>query len=120
MKNRKPLTWVGSSKRDLLKLSEAIRRMMGHSLNLAQQEKEDPDSTILTGFGGGNVREITKNDDGGTYRTIYTVKFKEAIYVLHVFHKKSKKGKETPKPEMDLVVARLKEAHRIHAELEEV
>lgn len=60
MKDRKPLIWVGSSKKDLLKLSEAVQRMIGHSLNLAQQGKEDQDSYILKGFGSGQVREIKK------------------------------------------------------------
>jgi phage-related protein len=98
----------------LLQLSESVRRMLGHSLNLAQQDKYDPDSFIMKGFGGGSVREIIKDDAGGTYRAVYVVKFKEALYVLHVFHKKSKKGIATPKPEMDLIEARLKEAQRIH------
>jgi phage-related protein len=114
MKHRKPLIWVGSSKKDLLYLSENVRRMMGYSLNLAQQGIDDLDSTIMKGFGSAHVREITKDDEGGTYRTIYTVKFGEAIYVLHVFQKKSKKGIATPKQEMDKVKARLKEAQQIH------
>lgn len=114
MKDRKPLIWIGSSKKDLLKLSVSVRRMIGHSLNLAQQGKDDTDSFIMKGFGGGGVREIIKDDESGTYRAVYLVKFKEAIYVLHVFQKKSKKGIATPKPEMDLIEARLKEAQRIH------
>lgn len=114
MKDRKPLIWVGSSKKDLLKLSQAVQRMIGYSLNLAQQGKKDLDSCILQGFGSGHVREIKKDDEGGTYRTVYIVKFKEAIYVLHVFQKKSKRGIATPKLEMDQIEARLKEAQRIH------
>lgn len=114
MKDRKRLVWVGSSKKDLLKFSVNVQRIIGYSLNLAQQGKYDLDSSIMKGFGGGGVREITKDDEGGTYRAIYVVKFKEAIYVLHVFQKKSKKGIATPKPEMDIIEARLKEALRIH------
>lgn len=114
MKDEKRIIWVGSSKKDLLKLSKTVRRMIGYSLRLVQQEKEDPDSSIMKGFSGGSVREITKDDVGGTYRAVYLVKFREAIYVLHVFQKKSKKGIATPKPEMDLIEERLKEAQRIH------
>jgi phage-related protein len=88
--------------------------MIGHSLNLAQQGKEDPDTFIMKGFGGGSVREIVKNDEGGTYRAVYLVKFQEALYALHVFHKKSKKGIETPKSDMDRVKERLKEAQLMH------
>jgi phage-related protein len=38
------------------------------------------------------------------------VRFARAIYVLHCFEKKSKRGIETPKREMDLIRERLKEA----------
>jgi len=114
MKTRKPLTWMGSSKKDLLSLPRSIQKMMGHSLNLAQQEKEDDDCKILKGFGSASVREVIKDDPGGTYRAIYTVRFKEAIYVLHVFQKKSHSGIETPKKDMDLIKKRLKEAQILH------
>lgn len=112
--NRKPLTWMGSSKRDLLDLPREIQKMIGHSLNLAQQDKEDEDSKILTGFGGGSVREILKDDSGGTYRTVYTVRYEEAIYVLHVFQKKSKTKSKTPKKDKELIEKRVKEAQYLH------
>lgn len=105
---------MGSSKRDLLALPREVQKMIGHSLNLAQQEKEDDDCKIFTGFGGGSVREIVKDDPGGTYRAVYTVRFKEAIYVLHVFQKKSKSGIKTPKQELELIEKRLKEAQCLH------
>jgi len=45
-----------------------------------------------------------------TYRTVYTVRFAGAVYVPHAFQKKSKRGRATPKREMDLVKERLKTA----------
>ncbi len=90
--------------------------MMGYSLNLAQLEQKDPDSKPLQGFGSANVREIVKNDANSTYRSVYTVEFKEAIYVLHVFKKKSKKGIKTPKNDIELVEGRLKMAQHIRKE----
>lgn len=120
MKDRKPLIWVGSSKGSLLKLPRWVQKMIGHSLNLAQLGREDQDSWIMKGFGSADVREIKKDDESGTYRSIYTVKFKEAIYVLHVFQKKSKSGISTPKKDLDLISARIKEAQRIHSSLEEL
>jgi phage-related protein len=119
MKSRKPITWVGSSKKDLLELDREVQRMIGHSLNLVQQGLKDDDSKPLKGFGGGSVLEIVKNDSDRTYRAVYTVRFKEAIYVLHVFQKKSKNGIKTSKQDMDLVERRLKDAQRIHNEIEE-
>lgn len=61
-------------------------------------------------FGGASVLEIIENASGGTYRAVYTVRFEKAVYMLHCFQKKSKKGIQTPKQEMDLVERRLKAA----------
>lgn len=114
MDDIKPLEWVGTSKKDLLEFPIEIKKMIGHSLHLAQIGEEDFDSKPLKGFGSAKVREIVKNHHDGTYRGVYTVKFKEALYVLHVFKKKSKTGIETPKHEIELIKNRLKEAEYIH------
>ena len=71
----------------------------------------------LTGFGGASVLEIRADGEGGTYRTVYTVRFHDAIYVLHAFQKKAKRGIATPKKEIALVKERLKVA-REHYEQE--
>lgn len=70
-------------------------------------------SKPLKGFGGRSILEVVDDLDGDTYRAVYTVRFAGVIYVLHCFQKKSKKGRETPKHEIDLVTVRLKaaEAH---------
>ena len=64
----------------------------------------------LKGFGGRGVLEIVDDYRGDTYRAIYTVRFADAIYVLHVLQKKSKKGIATPRYEIELVRARLRRA----------
>jgi len=56
------------------------------------------------------VLEIVDNDDGDTYRAVYTVRYREVIYVLHCFQKKSKHGIETPRQEIELIKRRLKVA----------
>jgi len=56
------------------------------------------------------VLEVVEDDSGGTYRAVYTVKFEEAVFVLHCFQKKSKRGIATPKQDLDIIRARLKEA----------
>ena len=86
---------------------------MGFAINDAQNGSEHPRAKALKGFGGRGVLEIIDDEDGDTYRSVYTVRFAGVIYVLHVFQKKSKKGIETPKREIDLIKARLKiaEAH---------
>jgi phage-related protein len=64
----------------------------------------------MKGFGGASVLEIVDDFDGDTYRAIYTVRFADVVYVLHTFEKKSKKGIETPKSDLDLIRLRLKQA----------
>ena len=54
--------------------------------------------------------------DGDTYRTVYTVRFSDAVYVLHAFQKKSKRGAATPKHYIELVNARLELARQLHAQ----
>jgi phage-related protein len=60
--------------------------------------------------GSAGVLEIVEDGRGGTYRAVYTVKFKEAVFVLHVFQKKSRHGMATPKPDTDIIRERLKVA----------
>lgn len=71
----------------------------------------------LKGFGGNSVLEIVEDHRGGTYRAVYTIRFKKAVYVLHVFQKKSKSKIATPKEDMNLVEERLKRASREYKEL---
>ena len=71
----------------------------------------------VKGFGGAGVLEVVENDVGGTYRAVYTVRFEEAVFVLHCFQKKSKSGIATPKADMDVVRARLKMAEALAKEM---
>ena len=111
----KPLEWVGSSKKDLLAMPDAVIDVMGYALHLAQSGLRHDQAKVLRGFGSAGVLEVVEDDDGNTYRAVYTVRFKNAVYVLHCFQKKSHKGISTPKHEIDLIEARLKLA-RLHAE----
>ena len=56
-----------------------------------------PCAKPLKGFGGRSVQAIVTPFDGDTWRTVYTVRFEDAVYVLHAFQKKSKSGIATPK-----------------------
>lgn len=115
MQVTKPLEWVGSAKKDLLTMPDAVIDVMGYALHLAQHGLKHDQAKVLRGFGSAGVLEVVEDDDGNAYRAIYTVRFKNAVYVLHCFQKKSHKGISTPKHEMDVVEARLKLA-RQHAE----
>ena len=110
----KPVEWIGSSRDDLRRFPQAVRAVMGEALYRAQQGREHPAVKALKGFGGRGVLEVADDDDGNTYRTVYTVRFADIIYVLHAFQKKSKKGIATPKHEIELVRQRLRRAEDHH------
>ncbi len=106
----KVLRWVGSSKRDLLALPRGVYRQFGQGLGLVQLGGTPIQAKVLQGFGGASVLELREDDRAGTYRAVYTVRFAEAVYVLHVFAKKSKKGIATDQQDIELIKARLKAA----------
>ena len=105
----RPVHWIGSSKKDLRDFPKEVRREIGLALDNAQRGGKHPSAKPLRGFGG-SVLEIVENHFGDAYRTVYTVRFAKAVYVLHCFMKKSKSGVKTPKHENDLIEARLKRA----------
>ena len=84
-----------------------VQREVGQALYAAQCGEEYPSVKALKGFGGRAVLEIVATHEGDAYRAIYTVRFHDAIYVLHAFQKKSKKGIATPQREIELVKQRL-------------
>jgi Phage-related protein len=115
--SEKPLIWLGSSKRDLLTLPVAVRKFFGHALGAAQRGERHGAAKALKGFGGAGVLEIVEDGTGGTYRAVYTVHFAEVVFVLHAFQKKSKRGIETPKTDMEIIRQRLKIAAIVAQEL---
>ena len=100
-----------------MSLPQDVRRLFGFALSLAQAGGKHEAAKVLQGFGGARVLEMVEDDAGGTYRAVYTVKFAEAVFVLHCFQKKSKRGSTTPKEDMDIVRARLKVAELVVKEL---
>ncbi len=110
----KPLVWIGSSRKDLRAFPRAVRREMGLALLAVQYGVEPPSAKALKGFRGRSVLELVEDHASGTYRAVYTVRFADAVYVLHAFQKKAKRGIATPKAELDLVRRRLREAEAIH------
>jgi phage-related protein len=106
----KHVLWVGSSKKDLMAMPDEVKSAFGFALYLAQQGKKHQNAKPLKGFSGAGVLEVVEDCLGDTFRAVYTVKIAENIYVLHCFQKKSKRGIETPKQEIDLIRDRLKMA----------
>ncbi len=106
----KPVHWTGSSKEDLQSFPREVIHNIGFALTTAQHGGKHPSAKPLQGFRGASVLEIVENHDGDTYRAVYTVRFAEAIYVLHAFKKKSKRGTETPQHDVNLIKTRLTRA----------
>lgn len=87
---------------------------MGFALWIAQQGGRPPQAKPLKGVVAGSaVLEIVERHDRDAYRVVYTVRFADAVYVLHAFQKKSKRGIKTPQHEIELIRQRLAaaEAH---------
>ena len=112
----KQLDFIGSSREDLKEFPEDVRQDIGYALFEAQQGFKPAHAKPLKGFGGAGVLEIIENFHGDTYRAVYTVKFENAIYVLHCFQKKSKSGIKTPKQDIDLIKQRLRAAEQDYEE----
>jgi phage-related protein len=110
MGQMKPLLWMGSSRKDLRASPDEVQDTIGFALYLAQTGGKHPRAKPLRGFSGAGVLEVVEDGDGDTYRAVYTVRFTNAVYVLHVFQKKSKRGTTTPKAEIDLIKSRLRDA----------
>ncbi len=113
----KPLYWVGSSKRDLHSFPGPVVDLFGYALYLAQDGRKHHQAKPLKGFGSAGVLEVVEDWDRGTYRAIYTVRFEGAVFVLHMFQKKAKRGIATSKADIDLVRNRLKVAEQMTREL---
>ena len=109
----KPLIWMGRSKKDLCALPAGVVDAFGYALYLAQCGKRHESTKVLRGFGDASVMQVIESTAGSTFRAVYTIRFVEAVVVLHVFQKKSKSGTETPKPDMDLIATRLKDTLEI-------
>ena len=111
---RRPLIWIGSTKNDLSAFPEAVKDVLGYALHIAQLGDTHPDTRRMRAPLS-EVCEVRVELDNVQYRTMYFAKFEEAIYALHAFEKKSKKGISTPQKELRLVAIRLREAKEYHA-----
>jgi len=111
----KRLRWIASAHKDLCEFPAEVQRLMGFALYLAQTGGKHPTAKPLRGFHGAGVLEVVDDFDGDAFRTVYTVRFEDAVYVLHAFQKKSKTGIATPKHDLDLVQERYEAAKRDYA-----
>jgi phage-related protein len=106
----KKIIWLGDSQETLRKFPEDVKDIIGYALHKSQKGLFPKNAKPLIGFKPA-VIEIMTPHDKNTYRTVFTTKIKDVIYVLHCFQKKSTRGIRTPKHEIDLIRQRLKDAY---------
>jgi phage-related protein len=84
---------------------------MGYALFLAQKGDKAPSAKPLKGVvRGAGILEVVEDHRGDTFRAVYTVRFRDAVYVLHAFQKKSKRGVKTPQRDIELIKSRYEQA----------
>ena len=110
----KPIEWIGSAHEDLRAMPDEVKYVFGYALHQAQIGKHHAAAQRLKGNLRGLI-EIVKDFDGKTYRAMYTAKLAGAVYVLHVFQKKSTHGVATPKREIAVTIGRWQRARAHHA-----
>jgi phage-related protein len=103
----KKLSWVCSSKKDLMEFPEEVIQEIGYALYLAQKGEYYNKVKPFKGYGSG-VYEIAIKYNKNAYRSVYIVNLADTVYVLHCFQKKSKSGIKTPKEEIQVIEQRLK------------
>jgi phage-related protein len=113
--NEKPLIWMRSSLKDLEEFPDEVQEHVGYALSAAQFGGKHPDAKPWKGDGSG-VFEVVEDFRSDTFRAVYTVRFEEAVYVLHAFQKKSTKGIATSQADRELIARRLKDAIEDHRE----
>lgn len=111
----KPLEFVGSSRKDLKAMPDEVRRTFGTALYLAQSGEKADKAKPLKSFRGAGILEVVEDYNTDTYRAVYTVRFAEVVYVLHIFQKKSRSGIATSSRDMELIATRLKKAEEMYA-----
>ena len=106
----KPVSWIALSYKDFRAFPDPVQDAMGFALYQAQIGEKHASAKPLKGFSGAGVLEIVTDHIGDTFRSVYTVRFPTAIYVLHAFQKKSKTGIKIPAEDLELIRQRLKAA----------
>ena len=106
------VVWLGDAKKNLREFPEGVRKLIGDELQLLQFGGMPRDTKPFKGVGSG-VLEIAVRYDKDAYRTVVAVQLGKRLYVLHAFQKKSKRGIETPKRDVELIKQRYKEAKEL-------
>ncbi len=111
MMNIREISWIKQARKDFLKFPEEVQIQIRTALNIALQGEKADIAKPLAMFGSG-VFEIALQYRSDAFRVVYALKIDQNVWVIHAFQKKSKKGIQTPKPDLDLIKARIKELRK--------
>lgn len=113
----RPVVWLGSSKKNIRDFPKGAQKLLGDELQLIQFGGMPKDAKPFKGVGSG-VLELALRYAKDAYRVVLAVQIGRRIYVLHAFQKKSKRGIETAKRDVDLIKKRYTEAQELAHEQE--
>ena len=111
------VVWLGNALKNLKGFPEGAQKLLGDELQLIQFGGMPKDVKPFKGIGSG-VLEIALRYASDAYRVVVAVQIGKRIYVLHSFQKKSKRGIETPKRDVELIRQRYAEARELENEFE--
>ena len=107
MRTTRPIVWLKGARRDFAEFPDKVKDPLLDALTVAAEGGMPSIAKPLVGFGSG-VFELALQFSGDAYRVVYTVQLAADLWVIHAFQKKSKTGIKTPKPELELIDARLR------------
>jgi phage-related protein len=108
----RPVVWLGDSRKSLRDFPEGARKLLGDELQLIQFGGMPKDAKPFKGVGSG-VFEIALRYASEAYRVVLALQIGSRIYILHAFQKKSKRGIETPRRDVELIKQRYAEAKEL-------
>ena len=111
----KPVIWMGQSLKAVRNMPEDVKDEFGYAISEGQAGRKASYAKPMKG----NLREVTEvvaDDDGNTFRAMYTTVLEGRVYVLDAFQKKATKGTATPKKDLDRIGQRLKDAKQHYKE----
>ena len=109
------IVWIGSSLKDVSEFDPDLKRAFGFQLRQVQNG-EKPSNAKAAEVAG--TMKLVEDFDTDTYRVVYTIKLKTAVYVLHAFQKKATSGIATPQRDIDIIRERMKRAAEVDRDRE--
>ena len=106
-KDARPVSWIKAARKTFEKFPEGARERVLQALEVAAAGSTAGITKPMTGLGAG-VYEVALPFSGDAYRAVYTVQFRDQVWVVHAFQKKSKTGTKTPQAEIDVIRERIK------------